>query len=166
MLVVSDTLTLHSLPHIEVSNGLAEVIKYAVIRDRAFFSLLEKNLDKVRSFDNLLLEEIVVRSAAIKAAIVEKDEKDTGLRNILNFGHTIGHAIESASDFRIKHGQAIAIGMVTACVISNKIGIFKAKELALAEKPAAGGRAARGRAAPGHGQGDQGHGARQESAQR
>jgi 3-dehydroquinate synthase len=133
-LVVSDTLTLPSLPPIEVSNGLGEVIKYAVIRDRALFSLIERNLDKIRSFDNLVLEEIVVRSASIKAVVVEKDEKDTGLRNILNFGHTIGHAIESASDFRIEHGQAVSIGMVSACIISNKMGIFKAKELARLKK--------------------------------
>ncbi|MHB8085205.1 MAG: 3-dehydroquinate synthase [Dehalococcoidia bacterium] len=133
-LVVSDILTLPSLPPIEVSNGLAEIIKYAVIRDKAFFSLIERNLDKVRSFDRIVLEEIIVRSAAIKAAIVEKDEKDAGLRNILNFGHTIGHAIESASDFRIKHGQAVSIGMVSASVISNKLGIFKAKDLARLKK--------------------------------
>ena len=133
-LVVSDTLTLPSLPPIEVSNGLAEVIKYAMIRDRAFFGLIERNLDNIRSFDNVVLEEIVVRSASIKAAVVAKDEKDTGLRNILNFGHTIGHAIESASDFRIKHGQAISIGMVSASVIANKLGIFKAKDLARLKK--------------------------------
>jgi 3-dehydroquinate synthase len=133
-LVVADILTLPSLPPIEVSNGLAEVIKYAVIRDKPFFSLIERNLDKIRSFDSIVLEEIIVRSAAIKAAIVEKDEKDAGLRNILNFGHTIGHAIESASDFRIKHGQAVSIGMVSAAVISNKMGIFKAKDLARLKK--------------------------------
>ena len=134
LLVVADTFTLHSLPQMELSNGLAEVIKYAVIRDREFFTLLEKNMDRIRSFDNSLLEEIVVRSATIKARIVEKDEKDTGLRNILNFGHTAGHALEAASDYRIKHGQAVAIGMVTAAVISNKLGILPAKQLVRIEK--------------------------------
>ncbi len=108
---------------------MAEVIKYAVIQDREFFGLLEKNLDRVRSFDSTLMEEVIVRSAAIKARIVEKDEKDTGLRNILNFGHTVGHALESASGYSMKHGQAIAIGMVTAAVISNKLGTFPAKDL-------------------------------------
>lgn len=129
MLVIADIYTLNSLPPLEVSNGLAEVIKYAVIQDREFFTLLEKNLDRVRSFDNTLLEEVIVRSATIKARIVEKDEKDTGLRNTLNFGHTVGHALESASDYRMKHGQAVAVGMVTAAVISNKLGIFPAKDL-------------------------------------
>ncbi len=105
------------------------MIKYAVIQDSEFFGLLEKNLDRVRSFDNALMEEVIVRSAAIKARIVEKDEKDTGLRNILNFGHTVGHALESASGYSIKHGQAIAIGMVTAAVISHKLGNFPAKDL-------------------------------------
>jgi 3-dehydroquinate synthase len=129
MLVVSDTNTLHSLPQLEVSNGMAEVIKYAVIQDREFFGLLEKNLDRVRSFNSTFLEEVIVRSAAIKARIVEKDEKDTGLRNILNFGHTVGHALESASGYSMKHGQAVAIGMVTAAVISHKLGTFPAKDL-------------------------------------
>ncbi|MBN1374929.1 MAG: 3-dehydroquinate synthase [Dehalococcoidia bacterium] len=129
LLVISDTFTLHSLPQMEVSNGMAEVIKYAIIRDRDFFGLLEKNLDRIKSFDNTMLEEIIGRSATIKAHIVEKDEKDSGLRNILNFGHTVGHAIESASDYRIKHGQAVSIGMVTAAVISNKLGIFPEKDL-------------------------------------
>jgi 3-dehydroquinate synthase len=129
VLVIADIYTLNSLPQLEVSNGMAEVIKYAVIQDREFFGLLEKNLDRVRSFDNTLLEEVIVRSATIKARIVEKDERDTGLRNTLNFGHTVGHALESASGYRMKHGQAVAIGMVTAAVISNKLGIFPAKDL-------------------------------------
>jgi len=129
MFVVADTFTLHSLPQLEMSNGMAEVIKYAIIQDKEFFNLLEKNLDRVRSFDKVMLEDIIVRSAAIKARIVEKDEKDTGLRNILNFGHTVGHALESASDYRMKHGQAVGIGMVTAAVISNKMGILPAKDL-------------------------------------
>jgi 3-dehydroquinate synthase len=129
MLVVSDTYSLHSLPQLELSNGLAEVIKYAVIQDGDFFRLLERSMDRILSFDNTLLEEIVVRSAAIKARIVEKDERDLGLRNTLNLGHTVGHALESASNFRIKHGQAVAIGMVTAAVISNKMGIFPVRDL-------------------------------------
>ncbi|MFC2059862.1 hypothetical protein ACFLTZ_02055, partial [Chloroflexota bacterium] len=69
------------------------------------------------------------RSAKIKAEIVEKDEKDLGLRNILNYGHTIGHAIESASDFTVRHGEAVALGMLAAGKISNKLGILDTKEL-------------------------------------
>jgi 3-dehydroquinate synthase len=128
-LVVCDISTLNSLPQLEMSNGLAEVIKYAVIQDREMFLLLERNIERIRLLDNALLEEIVVRCAGIKARIVGKDEKDLGLRNILNFGHTIGHALESASDYRMKHGQAVSIGMVTAAVISNKMGTFPLKDL-------------------------------------
>lgn len=129
-LVIADTFTLNSLLPAEVSNGLAEVIKYGMIQDRPFFNLLEKKIAGIRALENELLEEVVQRCAYIKARIVEKDERDTGLRNILNFGHTIGHAIEAASDYKIGHGQAIAIGMVKASVISNRLGILPARDLA------------------------------------
>jgi 3-dehydroquinate synthase len=100
-----------------------------MIRDGAFFKLLEKKIQKIRAFEDPLLEEAVARSAAIKAGIVSKDERDTGLRNILNFGHTIGHAIESASDFKIRHGQAVATGMVKASAIACRMGIFPRSQL-------------------------------------
>ena len=82
------------------------------------------------SLDARLLDEIVFQSARIKAEVVEKDEKDLGLRSILNYGHTIGHAIESASDFEMEHGEAVAIGMLAAGRISNQMGILDQKELA------------------------------------
>ena len=129
-MVIADTFTLGSLPPKEVSNGLAEVIKYGMIRDRPFFNLLEKKMAGIRALEAELLEEVVQRCVYIKARIVEKDERDTGLRNILNFGHTIGHAIEAASDFKIGHGQAVAIGMVKASTISNRLGIFPSRDLA------------------------------------
>ena len=128
-LVVADTATLKTLPAGELSNGLAEVIKYAVIGDNTFFSYLENNIEKIMALDTDALEEITVKSAVIKARIVEKDEKDTGLRNMLNFGHTIGHAVESASDFGISHGQAVAIGMVAAARIASKLGTFSTNDL-------------------------------------
>jgi len=128
-LVISDIGTLKTLPQKEVTNGLAEVIKYAVIEDNGLFTYLESNLDGIKSLDNRVLEEVVFRSARIKAGVVEKDEKDLGLRNILNYGHTIGHAIESASDFKLGHGQAVAIGMLAAARISNRLGIFDKNEL-------------------------------------
>jgi 3-dehydroquinate synthase len=127
-LVVSDIATLSTLPAEELSDGLAEVIKYAVIRDRGFFTYLENSLDRIRLLDSVVLEEVVFRSARIKAEIVERDEQDLGLRNILNYGHTVGHAIESASDFEVGHGQAIAIGMLAAGRISSKLGIFSQVE--------------------------------------
>ena len=123
-LVISDIATLKTLPARELSDGLAEAIKYGVIWDEELFSYLEENLDQIKALDNRTLELIVFRSAKIKAEVVEKDERDFGLRNILNYGHTVGHAIESVSDFKVQHGEAIAIGMLVAARISNKLGIL------------------------------------------
>ena len=128
-LVISDIDTLKTLPDKELINGLAEVIKSAIIRDRELFAFLEANLDRIKGRDEAVLEEMVFRSARIKAEVVEKDETDLGLRNILNFGHTIGHAIETVSDFKTEHGTAIAIGMLAAANISNRLGILKSNEL-------------------------------------
>ncbi len=124
LLVVSDIATLATLPAGELNDGLAEVVKYAVIWDGEFFAYLENNLDRIRALDSSVLEEIVSRSARIKAEVVAKDERDLGLRNILNFGHTIGHAVEAVSGFRVRHGQAVAIGMVAAGRIANRLGVF------------------------------------------
>lgn len=128
-LVIADISTLRTLPPKELANGLAEVIKCAVIRDNGLFSYLEGKLAGVKSLGDSVLEEVVSRAAQIKADVVEKDEKDLGLRNILNYGHTIGHALESASDFKMQHGEAVAIGMLAAARISDKLGIFDKKEL-------------------------------------
>ncbi len=123
-LVASDITALTTLPAEEISDGLAEVIKYAVIWDKEFFAYLEENLGRIRSLDGGVLETVVFRSATVKARIVEKDERDFGLRHILNYGHTLGHAIETASDFRVRHGRAVAIGMVAAGRIAGKLNIF------------------------------------------
>ena len=128
-LVISDISTLRSLTPRELSDGLAEIIKYAVIRDGELFAYLEENLEEIKSLDAEVLEEVVFQSAKIKAEVVEKDEKDLSLRNILNYGHTIGHALETASDFEVEHGRAVAIGMLAAARISNKLGIFDNSEL-------------------------------------
>ncbi|MFC1907936.1 3-dehydroquinate synthase [Chloroflexota bacterium] len=128
-LVISEISTLRSLATRELSDGLAEIIKYTVIGDKGFFDFFEGNLDRIKSLDEELLEDIIFRSVRIKAEIVEKDEKDLGLRNILNYGHTIGHAIESVSDFKVEHGEAVAIGMLAAGRISNKMGILDENEL-------------------------------------
>ena len=128
-LVISDIATLGSLTPRELSDGLAEIIKYAVIKDEGLFAYLERNLDEIRALDAEALEEVVFQSARIKAEVVEKDEEDWGIRNILNYGHTVGHAIESASDFEVGHGGAVAIGMLAAARISNKLGIFDKSEL-------------------------------------
>ncbi|MFC2006880.1 3-dehydroquinate synthase [Chloroflexota bacterium] len=128
-LVISDSTILRTLPSEEISDGLAEVIKYGVIRDSQLFAYLEENLDRIKSRDDNALETIVLRSAKIKAEVVEKDEQDFGLRNILNYGHTVGHAIEAVSDFKVKHGGAIAIGMLVAARISNRLGMLDKNSL-------------------------------------
>ncbi|MFC1957161.1 3-dehydroquinate synthase family protein, partial [Chloroflexota bacterium] len=123
-LVISDIDTLATLNPKVLGDGLAEVIKYGIIRDKKFFSYLEENMDRIKSFDAGALEKIVFRSAEIKAEVVAKDELDLGLRAILNYGHTVGHAVESVSDFRISHGEAVAIGMLAAARISLEMGIL------------------------------------------
>jgi len=123
-LVVADTDTLQTLPARELANGLAEVIKSAAIRNKEFFIFLEENIARIKSLDEAVLEETVFQTARIKAEVVQKDEKESGLRGILNYGHTIGHAIETTSDFEVPHGGAIAIGMLAAARISNRMGIL------------------------------------------
>ncbi|MDO8687074.1 MAG: 3-dehydroquinate synthase [Dehalococcoidales bacterium] len=137
-LTISDISTLKTLSPRELSDGLAEIIKHGVILDSDFFSYLEKNLAKIRALDEPVLEKIVARSAAIKAGVVEKDELDLGLRNILNYGHTVGHAIESVSGLKIWHGEAVAIGMLAEAAISNKMGTFDKTELRRLEAVIAG----------------------------
>jgi len=128
-LTISDISTLKTLSPRELSDGLAEIIKHGAILDGEFFSYLEDNLDKIKSLDAQVLERVVSRSAEIKAGVVEKDELDLGLRNILNCGHTVGHAIESVSGLKIWHGEAVAIGMLVEAKISNKMGILDRDEL-------------------------------------
>ena len=133
-LVIADTDTLKTLPAEELASGLAEVIKSAAIRDENFFAFLERNLDRIKALDEKALEESVFQSVKIKAEVVEKDELDSGLRNILNYGHTIGHAIESVSDFKMKHGEAVAIGMLAAAKISKKMGMLDENEVVRLKK--------------------------------
>ncbi len=128
-LVISDIDALKSLTLRELGDGLAEIIKYAVIRDKGLFTYLESNLDRIKSLDAEVVEEVVFRASRIKARVVERDERDLGIRNILNYGHTVGHAIETVSDFEVGHGGAVAIGMMAAARISNQLSIFDTGEL-------------------------------------
>ena len=128
-MTISDIATLKTLPQDELTRGLCEVIKYGVIKDEQFFTYLENNLDLIKTLDDNVLEMIVAKSAQIKAEVVENDEKDIGLRNILNFGHTVGHAVESVSNFRIAHGQAVAVGMLAAAKIAAEIGILDSENV-------------------------------------
>jgi len=128
-LTISDTNTLKTLSSRELSNGMAEIIKHGAILDRKFFEYLEENIDKIKSFDERVLERIITCSAEIKAGVVASDELDLGNRNILNYGHTVGHAIESVSELRIWHGEAVAVGMLVEARISNKMGILDSGEV-------------------------------------
>lgn len=131
-IVISDISFLSTLSRRQLSSGLAEAIKYGVIKDRALFMFLEKNLKKVFSLDENALEYVVVRCSKIKAGVVAKDEYDRkGIRAILNYGHTIGHAIEAAAGYSdlYNHGEAIAVGMVIAAEISQKLGMIKSGEV-------------------------------------
>ncbi len=131
--VISDISLTLSLSGRQIRNGLAEIIKYGVIKDAHLFKYLEKNYKKILARDRAALEYAVSRSSSIKAKTVETDEFDNkGRRVILNFGHTIGHAIEAASGYagKYNHGEAIAIGMIAASRISLKLGIAKDREMA------------------------------------
>jgi 3-dehydroquinate synthase len=127
-LVYSNVTLLKTLPLAQIREGLAEVIKYGVIADAGLFCFLEKNYKKILNLNSAALSHIIYKSALIKAKIVSLDEKETlGKRTILNFGHTIGHALEAASSYSkgYTHGQAISIGMLCACYISYKLGLTK-----------------------------------------
>jgi 3-dehydroquinate synthase len=133
-LVVADIDTLKTLPLLEMSNGLAEVIKMAAIMDRDFFGLLERDIDKAMAYDAAALSEIVARNAVLKSGVVALDEEEGGPRELLNFGHTIGHGVEAVSGYRLKHGQAVAIGMAGAARLSARLGYLEAGEVARLEK--------------------------------
>ena len=121
-LVLCDLDTLKTLPKREYVSGLAEVIKYGIIYDAKLFAQLERNLPKLLQRDAATLAAVVARCCEIKAEVVGQDETESGLRAILNFGHTIGHAIENSSGYgKFLHGEAISIGQVAAAKLSQKI---------------------------------------------
>jgi 3-dehydroquinate synthase len=127
-LVLIDVAALRSLPRRELVAGLAEVIKYGVICDRYLFELLEQNLEKILALDRELLTQIIVRSCENKARVVEADEREDDYRAVLNFGHTIGHALEAATGYRqFLHGEAVGIGMVKAAALSVQQGFCDPK---------------------------------------
>lgn len=124
-LVWIDVETLKTLPRREYLAGLAEVIKYGVIWDKELFDFLEAQREKILKLDRDSITYIIKRSCEIKAEVVSTDERESGLRSILNFGHTIGHAIETATDYvRYLHGEAIAIGMYLEARLSSMLSFI------------------------------------------
>lgn len=135
-LVFIDTSLLKTLSKRQLKSGLAEVIKYAVIKDPYLFNYLESNYNAILNLKSPAINRIIERCANIKAEIIQKDEREEkGLRTILNFGHTIGHAIEAAAKFKTyNHGEAIALGMLVAIKISQKLNLLKDRDQQKIEK--------------------------------
>lgn len=126
--VIMDTTFLETLPEVQFKNGFVEILKHSLIKDREFYEFLVKNRVLIMHRDDIYMSEIIRRSCEIKKDVVEKDEKETGLRKILNFGHTVGHAIESFYNYRILHGLAVSVGIVVESLISFKLGILPEDE--------------------------------------
>jgi 3-dehydroquinate synthase len=129
-LVVSDPELLRSLPEREFRGGLAEIIKHAVIADARMFAYLESNMEKVLRRDRAALGYLIPRNIEIKARVVSRDERESGLREILNFGHTFAHALESVTRYkRYQHGEAVAWGMMAAALLGHEAGITRADDV-------------------------------------
>lgn len=128
-LVLTDPSLLATLPRREFSAGLGEAIKYGVIADPRLFDRLYDNIESVLTFNRELLTDLITRCVRIKIQVVEEDERELGLRKILNFGHTIGHALEQATRFkRLRHGEAVGWGMLAAGRIASQRGMWSQTE--------------------------------------
>jgi len=128
--VLTDPELLATLPEREYRGGLAEVIKHAVIADAKLFAWLEKHFDRVLRRDKAALGWLIPRNVAIKAQVVSRDERESGLREILNFGHTFAHALESLTRYRkYQHGEAVAWGMMAAALLGHEAGITPARDV-------------------------------------
>lgn len=126
--VYIDSRALLTLPGAELLNGLAEVIKYGIIADRDFFTFLEERREAILARELPVLEEVIRICCAIKADVVAADEREADLRRILNFGHTIGHAVEAVSEYSLAHGSAVAMGMIAAAILAREKGLLAASE--------------------------------------
>jgi 3-dehydroquinate synthase len=129
-LVISDVDALVTLPEVELSSGMAEVVKHGLILDENYFQLIMGEIGAIRRVDPGIMAWVVTGSCDIKARVVEEDEKESGLRAVLNFGHTLGHALESITEYKYyKHGQAISLGMLAAVQIADAVGLLEQQDL-------------------------------------
>src|SRR6266850_1036134 len=129
-LVLTDTELLHTLPDREFRGGFAEVIKHAVIADAAMFAMLEKDLENILRRDRAALGRLIPQNIQIKARVVSGDERESGLREILNLGHTFAHALESVTHYRrYRHGEAVAWGMIAASFLGHELGLTCADDV-------------------------------------
>lgn len=128
-LVYMNVNTLKTLPKREFISGMGEIIKHGIIRNGEFFDYIEQNAESIKQLRTDVLLKMAKENCAVKADVVSDDEKENGLRAILNFGHTIGHAVESAFNFRLTHGACVGLGMCAAAYISVKRGILSEDKL-------------------------------------
>lgn len=127
--VFIDVGTLKTLDKKQFNAGLVESIKHALIADASYFKFINENLNSILARKTKLLEELACRNCKIKADVVQADPYEKNKRRVLNYGHTIGHAVESASDYKILHGQAVAIGIIAANIIEQKLGLGGEKRI-------------------------------------
>ncbi len=132
--VIIDTSTLQSLPQNELSNGVVEMIKHGLIADKNLFEYLESHCHLLLGLDSEALEKSIFESCRIKKEIVEEDEKENGKRRLLNFGHTIGHALERLSQYSLAHGEAVAIGILVESHLAMQLGFLSMDDLARIKK--------------------------------
>lgn len=124
-LIVIDVSTLSSLDDRNFRSGLIESIKYGLTLDKDYFTFLEENIDAILDKDTHMLEEIAYKNVCLKGNVIEKDPKDENYRISLNFGHTIGHGVEIVSEFKLNHGESVALGILSALKISQSLNGFK-----------------------------------------
>ncbi|MBP1713938.1 MAG: 3-dehydroquinate synthase [Deltaproteobacteria bacterium] len=126
--VFIDLSFLQTLPEREFKSGLAEMVKCGIIDDPALFATLESGADEIARRDMDFLEKVIARTCQIKKGMVEMDETDKGLRRYLNFGHTIGHAIEAESNYSLSHGESVSVGMLAAAFLSERMNYLPSSE--------------------------------------
>ncbi len=123
VMVITDPAVISTLPRWARADGLVEAVKHGAILDATYLATVEADLDAVLAGDAGAIERVVRGSVRLKSAVVGDDELEAGRRQVLNFGHTLGHGVEAASDFRIRHGQAVALGMVLEAALGERLGI-------------------------------------------
>jgi 3-dehydroquinate synthase len=130
-LVVADTLTIGTLSEREFRSGLAEVVKHGIVLDAHYFALVEREASRILARDPEILEQVIGGSCRLKAGVVERDEREADLRAVLNYGHTIGHALEAATQYgRWTHGEAVALGMVGEARLARRLGLASEQTVA------------------------------------
>ncbi len=127
--VLADLNFLNTLPESEIICGAGEIIKYAYLADNKFFNYVNDNLNGILQYRIEVLSKVITESVKIKAAVVMQDEKESGIRKILNLGHTFAHAYESELNFKVKHGEAVIAGLISALYLSNRLNILSNEKL-------------------------------------